>query len=172
MNHLEAGKYWNENAHAWTQLARAGYDVYRDHLNTPAFFAMLPDVRGLAGLDIGCGEGHNTRLLAQRGARVTAVDVAENFIRYAKGHGGRSSRDAELDPNGIPRAGSQELAPPAPIRYAVARAVSLPFADATFDFAIERVEEPTASDEVVARQRDMQDTQMMPYFLHVRGRKK
>jgi hypothetical protein len=100
------------------------------------------------------------------------VDVAENFIRYAKGHGGRSSRDAELDPNGIPRAGSQELAPPAPIRYAVARAVSLPFADATFDFAIERVEEPTASDEVVARQRDMQDTQMMPYFLHVRGRKK
>jgi trans-aconitate methyltransferase len=41
-----------------------GHDIYRDHLNTPAFFAMLPDVEGLAGLDIGCGEGHNTRLLA------------------------------------------------------------------------------------------------------------
>lgn len=38
-------------------------------------------------------------------------------------------------------------------------------------FAIERVEEPTASDEAVARCRDMQDTQVMPYFLHVRGRK-
>jgi hypothetical protein len=31
MNHTEAGKYWNENADAWTQLARAGYDVYRHH---------------------------------------------------------------------------------------------------------------------------------------------
>ena len=37
---------------------------------------MLPDVRGLLGLDIGCGEGHNTRLLAGRGARVVAVDIA------------------------------------------------------------------------------------------------
>ncbi len=52
-------------------VARAGYDVFRDHLNTPAFFALLPDVAGLSGLDIGCGEGHNTRLLARRGARVT-----------------------------------------------------------------------------------------------------
>lgn len=261
MNHTEAGKYWNENAHAWTQLARAGYDTYRDHLNTPAFFAMLPDGRGLAGLDIGCGEGHNTRLLAQRGARVTAVDISENFIRYA--------REAEQrEPLGI--------------EYRVASAVALPFADATFDFAIatmsfmdvpeheqalaeaarvikpggffqfsichpctdtphrknvrdetsttrglelggyfhkqqgrilewlfgaapkelrkrlpkfqtpwfhhtlsewlnamiaagftiERVEEPTASDEVVARCHDMQDTQVMPYFLHIRGRKR
>ena len=75
MNHKEAGEYWDGNADAWTQLARAGYDVYRDHLNTPAFLEMLPDVIGLAGLDIGCGEGHNTRLVAGRGARMAAVDV-------------------------------------------------------------------------------------------------
>ncbi len=48
-------------------LARAGFDVYRDALNTPAFLAVLPDVRGQRGLDVGCGEGHNTRLLAERG---------------------------------------------------------------------------------------------------------
>jgi 2-polyprenyl-3-methyl-5-hydroxy-6-metoxy-1,4-benzoquinol methylase len=84
MNHEQVGRYWNANARAWTELARAGYDVYRDHLNSPAFFDMLPDVRGLAGLDIGCGEGHNTRLLARRGARVTAVDIAEDFIAYAR----------------------------------------------------------------------------------------
>ena len=46
------------------RLARAGYDVYRDHLNTPAFFQMLPDVTNLRGLELGCGEGYNTRLLA------------------------------------------------------------------------------------------------------------
>ena len=60
MNDREAGQLWNENADAWAELARAGYDVYRDHLNTPAFLAMLPNVSGLRGLDIGCGEGHTT----------------------------------------------------------------------------------------------------------------
>jgi SAM-dependent methyltransferase len=114
MDHEEAGRYWDANADAWTALARAGYDVYRDHLNTPAFFASLPDVAGLSGLDIGCGEGHNTRLLARRGARVAAVDISETFIRHAR---------------------AAEAAEPLGIDYRVASAVALPFADATFDFA-------------------------------------
>src|SRR5258708_21170073 len=84
MNDREVGRMWDENAEAWTKLARAGYDVYRDRVNTPAFFAMLPEVRGLHGLDIGCGEGHNTRLLAKRGAAMTAVDISETFIRQAQ----------------------------------------------------------------------------------------
>src|SRR5262245_17475433 len=77
MDHEEVGRLWNGNAEAWTKLARAGFDVYRDYLNTPAFLALLPDIAGLTGLDIGCGEGHNTRLLARRGARVTGIDIAE-----------------------------------------------------------------------------------------------
>ena len=67
----------------WPTLARAGYDIYRDSLNTPGFFEVLPDVTGLHGIDIGCGEGYNTRLLANRCARVTAVDIAEDFVAYA-----------------------------------------------------------------------------------------
>jgi ubiquinone/menaquinone biosynthesis C-methylase UbiE len=114
MDHAEAGRYWNENAEVWTRLARAGYDIYRDYLNTPAFLAMLPDVAGLSGLDIGCGEGHNTRLLARRGARMTAIDVSENFIHHAR-------QSEEKEPLGI--------------HYQVASAVELPFADGTFDFA-------------------------------------
>lgn len=114
MNHEEVGRLWNANANAWTKLARAGYDIYRDFLNTPAFFEMLPSVTGLTGLDVGCGEGHNTRLLAKHGARMSAIDIAENFIAHA--------RQAEaLEPLGID--------------YSVASAVRLPFADATFDFA-------------------------------------
>jgi SAM-dependent methyltransferase len=83
MDHNEVGHYWNGNADAWTRLARAGYDVYRDALNTPAFLEMLPPVEGLRGLDVGCGEGHNTRLLARRGAKMTAVDIAERFVELA-----------------------------------------------------------------------------------------
>src|SRR2546422_11577871 len=82
MDHNEAGRFWNESAESWTKLARAGYDVYRDYLNTPAFFAMLPNVEGLSGLDIGCGEGFNTRLLAERGARMNAIDISPVFVSY------------------------------------------------------------------------------------------
>jgi ubiquinone/menaquinone biosynthesis C-methylase UbiE len=113
MDHEEVGRFWDDNAAAWTKLARAGHDVYRDHLNTPAFFALLPDVAGLTGLDIGCGEGHNTRLLARRGARVTGIDIAETFVAYA--------REAEADE-------------PLGIEYRVASAVALPFEDRSFDF--------------------------------------
>ncbi|MBN1423285.1 class I SAM-dependent methyltransferase [Candidatus Fermentibacteria bacterium] len=114
MNHRDVGRCWDGNADAWTTLARAGYDVYRDSFNTPGFLAMLPDVTGLRGLDIGCGEGHNTRLLASRGARVTALDIAGRFVRHA--------HEAE-------RAG------PLGISFLRASAVELPFPDAVFDFA-------------------------------------
>jgi ubiquinone/menaquinone biosynthesis C-methylase UbiE len=114
MDHEEVGRYWNGNAETWTKLARAGYDIYRDYLNTPAFFSLLPDVQGLAGLDIGCGEGHNTRLLAKRGAQMTAIDISEVFITYAQ--------QAEVDA-------------PLGITYHRASAVELPFSDHTFDFA-------------------------------------
>src|SRR5215469_15882859 len=44
---------------------------------------MLPPVDRLTCLDLGCGEGHNTRLLAGQGARVVALDIAESFLRAA-----------------------------------------------------------------------------------------
>ena len=75
---------------------------------------MLPDVRGLAGLDIGCGEGHNTRLLADRGARMTALDVSRVFIGHAADEERRARRH---------------------IRYLHASAAAVPFRDAALDFA-------------------------------------
>ncbi len=260
MDHKEVGRYWSKNADAWTKLSQAGYDVYRDYLNTPAFLQMLPDVGGLTGLDIGCGDGHNTRLLARHGARMTAIDISERFIQHAQ---------------------EAEQREPLGIQYCVASAVELPFEEGAFDFVvafmslmdipesdkalaeaarvlrpggflqfsithpctdtfhrknlrdkdrktyalelggyfnqpqgrverwlftaappevkagmelfatprfhrtisewlnavvavglvIQQVEEPSADDQTVARCPDMQDTQIMPYFLHVRARK-
>lgn len=112
MDHREVGRCWDGNADAWTHLARAGYDVCRDYLNTPCFLAMLPDVTGLHGLDIGCGEGSNTRLLAQRCASVTAFDIAARFVEHA------AVAEREFG-----------------IGYLVASAVEMPFADESFDFA-------------------------------------
>ena len=84
MESSEVGAYWEGNAPAWIELSRAGYDIYRDALNTPAFLDMLPDVDRLTGLDLGCGEGTNTRQLALRGARMTGVDIAPTFIKAAR----------------------------------------------------------------------------------------
>ena len=72
---------------AWTALTRGGYDVYRDLVNTPAFLAMLPPIEGLLCLDLGCGEGHNTRMLANQGARAVAVDISDSLIEAAKATG-------------------------------------------------------------------------------------
>jgi len=113
MDHKEVGRMWDENAPVWTEFARKGYDVYRDLVNTPAFMRMLPDVNGLDGLDIGCGEGHNTRLVAERGANMTAIDISETFIRQAV----EKERD---DPHGI--------------TYIKASAIELPFPNEVFDF--------------------------------------
>ncbi len=110
MDHRQVGWYWEQNARAWTCLARQGWDVYRDAVNTPAFLKMLPDVTAMTGLDIGCGEGHNTRLLAARGAQMFAVDISPTFITCAA---------------------EQSRA----IRYTVASALELPFASERFDFA-------------------------------------
>ena len=106
MNTREVGLYWESNARAWTTLSRQGWDVYRDALNTPAFLALLPEIADRSGLDMGCGEGHNTRLLAARGARMVAIDLVPTFIEYA--------REAEHEN-------------PLGIYYAVAGGEALPF---------------------------------------------
>lgn len=94
MTRAEAAAFWEANAETWTRHARAGLDVYRDWVNTPAFLAMLPPIAGLHGLDVGCGESGNTRELARRGARMTALDMSPTFLRHA--------REAEVtDPLGI-----------------------------------------------------------------------
>ncbi|WP_219910105.1 class I SAM-dependent methyltransferase [Variovorax sp. WS11] len=110
----EVAKHWEANAEGWTCQVRQGLDVFRDQLNSPAFFAMLPPVRGLRGLDVGCGEGANTRQLARLGARVVAIDVAPTFIRHA----------AEV-----------EKTQPLGLDYQVADAMALPFGPSSFDFA-------------------------------------
>lgn len=114
MKRAEVARYWEANADTWTRHSRAGYDVYRDALNTPAFLSILPPIDGLDGLDIGCGEGTNTRKLAELGARMRAVDIAPTFIAHA-----RALEDAE----------------PLGIGFQVGDGMALPFADGSFHFA-------------------------------------
>ena len=108
-------KRWEENAKSWTVLVRAEYDVYRDVLNTPAFLIFLPAIVDLKGLDIGCGEAGNTKVLARKGATMFGIDFAPTFIRHA--------REAEQHT-------------PLDIEFHLADCKELPFAQASFDFAV------------------------------------
>src|SRR5262249_54766354 len=61
----------------------------------PAIMALLGDIRGLRALDLGCGTGQSTRILAQAGAaRVMGVDLSGRQIQAA--HAAE-----EADPLGI-----------------------------------------------------------------------
>ncbi|MFX1573276.1 MAG: class I SAM-dependent methyltransferase [Promethearchaeota archaeon] len=115
LDNKEVGKLWDENAENWTKLVRMGYDRCRDLINSPAFFKILPDILNLKGLDIGCGEGYNTRIAAKKGAMMTAIDISKEFIKYAK-------EAEQKDPLGI--------------KYKVASGTELPFAENCFDFAM------------------------------------
>jgi SAM-dependent methyltransferase len=75
---------WDLNAKVWVEHVRAGYDRYREVFTLPAFLAFLPELDGHDVIDLGCGEGHNTRALARRGARLTGVDIAERMIAAAR----------------------------------------------------------------------------------------
>ncbi|MBB4477846.1 class I SAM-dependent methyltransferase [Rhizobium etli] len=113
MNANDVAAHWESNAETWTIYSRAGYDKYRDALNTPAFLNMLPPVTGLAGLDLGCGEGSNTRAVARLGARMTGLDIAPTFIRYAR---------------------ESETQAPLGIDYVLGDGQSIDFPEASFDF--------------------------------------
>jgi 2-polyprenyl-3-methyl-5-hydroxy-6-metoxy-1,4-benzoquinol methylase len=49
----------------------------------PRLLDQIGDVAGLQVLDAGCGEGYLSRLLAERGAHVTGIDVSPRLIELA-----------------------------------------------------------------------------------------
>jgi SAM-dependent methyltransferase len=75
-------------------------------------FDRLGDVRGLDVLDLGCGHGMASIVLARRGACVTACDLSLDYLREAQA---RSQANGTL------------------VRWALADGERLPFADASFD---------------------------------------
>ncbi len=53
-------------------------------MNYETWLRELGDIRGLNVLDLACGSGHSSRLLAECGAIVTGVDISPDMIALAK----------------------------------------------------------------------------------------
>ena len=78
----------------------------------PALRALLPDVRGLRVLDLGCGFGWFCRWARDQGAaRVHGIDVSENMLARARADGtdAITYERADLETDALPKA-SFELA--------------------------------------------------------------
>ncbi|MAF41511.1 MAG: hypothetical protein CL859_06600 [Cyanobium sp. ARS6] len=58
---------------------------WRTYLEQPSALALLGDLSGSSVLDLGCGEGHYTRLLRQLGAdQVLGVDLSSDMVELAR----------------------------------------------------------------------------------------
>lgn len=75
---------WNEAAESFSKFVRQGKDYFREELNNPATFRLIGSVKGKKILDLACGEGRNTRLLAKKGATVAGVDFSARLIELAR----------------------------------------------------------------------------------------
>jgi SAM-dependent methyltransferase len=100
----------------WTRIA-AQWIVWARTPNHDSFWAYRNSLIDFIGrgegeaLDVGCGEGRVSRILRERGYRVTATDPVEQFVSVAK-----QTNSAD--------------------RYEVATAAHLPFKDGSFDLAV------------------------------------
>jgi SAM-dependent methyltransferase len=75
---------WNRNAEHWAADVRGGFDAFREHYTLPAFLEFMPSLDGRRVLDMGCGEGSNTRRFARLGGQLTGLDLSEALIAEAR----------------------------------------------------------------------------------------
>ena len=77
---------WEDMAEEWIRLHGEGKDELREVVLDGWMLDAAGDVSGLKMIDLGCGEGRFTRMLAKSGARVTGVDLCRPLIEYAESH--------------------------------------------------------------------------------------
>jgi SAM-dependent methyltransferase len=102
---------WVSSAEAYTAFQDGG-DPNRTLLMDPVMLRLCGDVDGKDVLDLGCGEGRFSRMLREREARCTGIDVTPSMCARA--------RDRDRSANA----------------YACADAARLPFVDASFDLVV------------------------------------
>ena len=107
---LELDGGWSQSAEAW--IALAPEHATRKLLLDPVLLAEAGDVTGKRILDLGCGEGRFSRILAQRGGRTVGIDPIRRLVKEAQRHA-----------SGVER-------------YAMASGEQLPFADQSFDAVV------------------------------------
>lgn len=74
---------WKKVA-GWYDKTVKDDDSYQNKVIYPNLSRWLQDLRGKKVIDVGCGQGLFSRLLAEKGAMVTGVDSGSSLLRIAK----------------------------------------------------------------------------------------
>lgn len=75
---------WDEVAADYHKsVGETGDSYHRTYVN-PFIFNILGDIKGLSILDLACGQGYLSRILARKGAKVVGVDLSEKMIEIAQ----------------------------------------------------------------------------------------
>jgi 2-polyprenyl-3-methyl-5-hydroxy-6-metoxy-1,4-benzoquinol methylase len=93
LDDTEALRRWDRHARELMERFGPEGDLHRVALLNPVLLELLGDVEGKGVLDAGCGEGYLSRMLAARGARVTAVDASAAMLAIARE---RTPADADI----------------------------------------------------------------------------
>ncbi len=96
---------YDEFASQYAQMRRAQQQIREEpDAHLAHFLHVIGEVSGLTVLDAGCGEGYLSRILAQRGAQVTGIDISPRLVELARAQ----------DPNGTITYQVADLSQPLP----------------------------------------------------------
>ena len=79
----EVKEIWNTNAAFWDERIGEANDFHKILLD-PNTLLMLDINKGDRILEIACGNGQFSRIMTREGAKVTAIDLSDEFIKIAK----------------------------------------------------------------------------------------
>ena len=118
MNKLDAIKqYWDMRAEGYSLQTVHELEEEQEACRADLLLRHVKNGQSLSVLDLGCGPGLFSILLAQKGHRVTALDCTENMLSRAR----RNAQTAGVH-----------------IHFVQADAQNLPFADENFDLVVTR----------------------------------
>ena len=75
---------WDEVAEDYDKSVGNTGDSYHRIFVNPTIFDILGPVKGLSVLDLACGQGYLSRILARAGARVVGIDLSEKMLEIAQ----------------------------------------------------------------------------------------
>ncbi|MFW9805872.1 MAG: methyltransferase domain-containing protein [Candidatus Thorarchaeota archaeon] len=85
---------WDEVAEDYHKTVGETGDSYHRNFVNPVIFEILGDVKDKLVLDLACGQGYLSRILAKKGANIIGLDVSNEMLQIAMA-------SEESDPLGI-----------------------------------------------------------------------